>query len=940
MLVPPLVAWASPAGSVVPPSPVNTTPPVISGAAQDGQTLTSTAGSWSSPDPLAYRYQWQRCDSSGAGCANITGATTTSYKLSWADVGHQITVVVSATDKEHQTTRATATSVGPVAAPPPPANTTAPVISGEAQDGQALTVSRGSWSSPDPLAVRYRWQRCDSSGANCGNLGGSSSSYKLGWADVGHQITVAVSATDKENQTAQATVAAVGPVAAPPAPANTTAPMISGADQDGQTLKSTIGSWSSPDPLAFGYQWRRCDSSGAGCTNIIGATSSSYIPTSTDVNDEITVVVSATDKESQATQATASPVGPVVAPPQPANTKLPVISGWAQDGQTLFVANGSWSSPDVLSFGYQWQRCDSSGASCTDITGGNSQTYVLANGDDGSQITVVVSAIDAEHQVTKATATAVGPVTSGPLAGIHKIQHVVIVMQENRSFDSYFGTYPGADGIPGLAGNPGTLPCVPDPLEGGCVRPYHDSDMSNLGGPHGATDMTADVDGGNMDGFVRRAELGMKCGSANPSCSPCTQAVQTSCIGVMGYHNASEIPNYWTYAEHFVLQDHMFESAAAASPSEHQYMVSEWSASCKNAYDPMSCSSSLSGFNPPRNPTPLLAWTDLTNLLYDHTVSWDYYVFPGTQPDCEDPSATTCPPVQQSPQTPGIWNPLPYFTDVHQDNQLSNIQSIGSFYTAARLGDLPAVSWVVPSWQVSDHPAAWLGMGQAYVTGVINAVMESPDWDSTAIFLSWDDWGGFYDHLDPPVVDGSGYGLRVPGLVISPYAKQGYIDHQILSHDSYVKFIEDDFLGGERLDPAVDGRPDPRPGVRETNPVLGDLTADFDFNQSPAPPMILPQYYPPVNTAPPTISGTAQDGQTLTTGTGSWSSTDPLLYTYQWQRCDNSGANCTNITNANFQTYTLTSADVGDQVTVVVSATDREHQTKQTTATPVGPVTA
>jgi phospholipase C len=149
------------------------------------------------------------------------------------------------------------------------------------------------------------------------------------------------------------------------------------------------------------------------------------------------------------------------------------------------------------------------------------------------------------------------------------------------------------------------------------------------------------------------------------------------------------------------------------------------------------------------------------------------------------------------------------------------------------------VSWVVPSGAVSEHPPSPTSAGQAYVTSLVNAVMHSPDWDSTAIFLAWDDWGGFYDHVVPPVVDQNGYGLRVPGLVISPYAKQGYIDHQTLSFDAYVKFIEDDFLNGQRLDPTTDGRPDPRPDVRENAPQLGDITQAFDFTKPPRPPLIL-----------------------------------------------------------------------------------------------------
>ena len=146
---------------------------------------------------------------------------------------------------------------------------------------------------------------------------------------------------------------------------------------------------------------------------------------------------------------------------------------------------------------------------------------------------------------------------------------------------------------------------------------------------------------------------------------------------------------------------------------------------------------------------------------------------------------------------------------------------------------------------MSEHPPALVSAGQTYVTGLINAIMRSPDWDSTAIFLSWDDWGGFYDHVVPPVVDQLGYGLRVPGIVISPYAKRGFIDHQTLSHDAYNKFIEDDFLDGQRLNPTTDGRPDPRPDVRESNPMLGNLTADFNFNQAPRPPLILPVHPAP-----------------------------------------------------------------------------------------------
>jgi Phosphoesterase family len=187
-----------------------------------------------------------------------------------------------------------------------------------------------------------------------------------------------------------------------------------------------------------------------------------------------------------------------------------------------------------------------------------------------------------------------------------------------------------------------------------------------------------------------------------------------------------------------------------------------------------------------------------------------------------------------APRNANIWNPLPWFDTVRQNHQLSNIASLSRIRLAAHPGRLPSVSWVMPAQSVSDHPPALISRSQTYVTNLINTIMRSPNWNSTAIFLTWDDWGGFYDHLRPPTVDAQGYGLRVPGLVISPYARRCCIDHQTLSFDAYLTFIEDDFLGGARIDPTTDGRPDPRPNVRENEPILGDLVRDFDSSRNPA----------------------------------------------------------------------------------------------------------
>jgi phospholipase C len=416
-----------------------------------------------------------------------------------------------------------------------------------------------------------------------------------------------------------------------------------------------------------------------------------------------------------------------------------------------------------------------------------------------------------------------------------RIEHVIVVMQENRSFDHYFGTFPGADGIPMDAAGQPTV-CVPDPKANACVKPYHLTADKNYGGPHGAPGFLTCVDGGAMDGFIRNAETG-KTGCADPNDPACTLG---PLVDVMGYHTEAEIPNYWAYAKNFVLQDHMFQPNASWSYPQHIMMVSGWTATCTSD-SAMACTTNINkdgttGIAGPGNHYP---WTDLTFLLHKARVSWKYYLGQGMDPHCGG-NPTECQPIALDPNVPSIWNPLPDFDDVTADNELGNVTTFDEFYNDVKVGTLPAVSWIVPASNVSEHPTALVSTGQAYVTALINTVMQSTYWSSTVIFLSWDDWGGFYDHVVPPKVDQAGYGIRVPGITISPWVKQaGLVDKQMLSHDAYLKFIEDVFLGGQRLDPRTDGRPDSRPDVRESAAQLGDLMKEFDFGRAPIAPLVL-----------------------------------------------------------------------------------------------------
>ena len=437
-----------------------------------------------------------------------------------------------------------------------------------------------------------------------------------------------------------------------------------------------------------------------------------------------------------------------------------------------------------------------------------------------------------------------------PSAGIMNLDHFVFIVLENRSFDHYFGTYPGADGIPMDANGVPTV-CSPDPEDPGvCHKPYHDTNFTDQGGPHGTDASITDINGGKMDGFVtalRNIGNGCMKHPLDPPCPEATDGPQGQ-PDVMGYHTADEIPIYWMYAQTFAMHDRMFAPTDSWTLPSHLFLISAWSANCTDPMDPMSCESDQKFpgqqyadkgniWTPSAGEPRPYVWAPITWLLYQQGVSWGYYVGEGTciAPPCEKLNGIETAPVQ---------NPLPGFTAVDATGQLDHIRPNKEFKRDALAGNLPSVSWVMPVEDKGEHPPDSIEAGQAYVASIINSVMKGPreQWLRTAIFLTWDDWGGFYDHVKPPVVDENGWGLRVPSLIISPWAKQGFIDHQTLSFDAYLKLIEDRFLGGSRLDPETDGWPDSRPTVREEIERLGDLSKDFDFSQDPIPPLSLNPY--------------------------------------------------------------------------------------------------
>ncbi len=369
-------ACSAATGTVVPLAPANTALPAVSGSAVEGQTLSASTGSWSG-SPTSFAYQWEDCNTAGEACANIAGATSSSYKLSAGDVGHTVRAAVTASNAGGSA-KASSAATGTVV-PLAPANTALPAASGSAVEGQTLSASSGTWAG-SPTSFTYQWEDCDALGEGCLDVNGAtSSSYKLTTSDVGSTVRVVVMASNAGGST-QASSAATALVTPIPPPANTTPPSVTGSAVEGQTLGASSGTWSG-SPTSFAYQWQDCNTVGEACSNIGGATSLTYKLTSSDVGSTVRVLVTASNAGGSA-QARSTATAIVTSALPPANTVLPLVTGSAAEGQTLSATNGTWLG-NPTSFAYQWEDCNTAGEACATILGATSSTYKLVAGDVG-----------------------------------------------------------------------------------------------------------------------------------------------------------------------------------------------------------------------------------------------------------------------------------------------------------------------------------------------------------------------------------------------------------------------------------------------------------------------------------------------------------------------------------------------------------------------------
>jgi len=426
------------------------------------------------------------------------------------------------------------------------------------------------------------------------------------------------------------------------------------------------------------------------------------------------------------------------------------------------------------------------------------------------------------------------------------VKHFIYIIQENITFDHYFGTFPGANGIPK------DLKLSYEPDGEKIYAPFH---LSSTSIPHDLNHswQAAHVayDDGKMDGFIRaewpmalsyywkgplptvdpedilpldddpemvkqdQAQANMGRGRnprrqnqgeaeavaagnlptrhrATPPPGPPPDWVTNT----LSYYDWHEIPNYWEYARRFTLCDAFFSSLAGPSEPNHLYTVAAKSGGLVN--------------NPGRGVAGedgVYTFPTLAELLQNSKHTWRYY------------------DEKKNPKAHSLWNPLPGFKAFAKSPELmSHLVSLSEFYDDAKADRLPEVCWIVPTAADSEHPPADSARGMWHVTELVNAVMQSPAWKDTVIIVTWDDFGGFYDHVVPPQVDKYGYGPRVPALVISPWAKPGVISHVHYDFTSPLKLIEDHF----GLDPLAD-----------RDRAANNMLDCFDFKQKPNAPEVI-----------------------------------------------------------------------------------------------------
>jgi phospholipase C len=402
-----------------------------------------------------------------------------------------------------------------------------------------------------------------------------------------------------------------------------------------------------------------------------------------------------------------------------------------------------------------------------------------------SRAATAVTALVLGVSLLSAPAAGARPTTPTPPPGqahtTTPITHFIFMMQGDRSFDNYFGTYPGADGIPAetcqkrIVTGPAT----------GCVKPFplHGKVPPMLGA--GAEELHKQYDNGAMDGFVAAYQDEGRDGT-----------------NTMGYYDQRDLPTYWDLAARYALFDHFFSSTNDGVRANRSYWVAGKAAP---AGGPQQLNAAYS-----KEPT-------IFDRLQAANISWKFYV------QSYDPNQTFRTNSRTNPTTQPVRVPLLNYARFVDNPALNaHITDMSQYYKDLDAGTLPAVAYVASSGP-SERSARSITSGQKLVSDLVGSLMVSKYWDSSAFLLSYDGSGGWYDHVKPPQVDRNGYGMRVPALLVSPYARRGHIENTVMDYTSALAFIEKNW----QLAP-----------LATRDAAANSIAPAFDFHASPRLPQV------------------------------------------------------------------------------------------------------
>ncbi len=885
---------SDPSGTVAATPPVSTTLPAVAGTPVDGQTLTADHGGFSGTGPMTYDYQWQRCDADGTGCTDIAGATGATYDLVSADVGGAIVVVVTATNAADTATVASA-ATGEVLALAP-ANVSAPTITGDPLDGHTLTADPGTWSGTTPMTYTYAWQRCDTDGSNCAAiLAAGDPTYTLTPDDIGHVITVVVTATNVGGSVPTAAAPTAAAQADPPA--NTVVPAVSGTPQDGSTLTADTGTWTGTSPILYTYEWQRCDADGANCAAIPGATGPAYDLTPADVGHAVAVVVTGTNAGGTDV-ATSLPSSSVAIDP-PASSGTPAATGTPVDGQTLTADPGAWTGTGVIEFTYQWQRCDTAGANCADVPGATGSTYTLGTGDLGSTVRVVVTGDNGEQ--TSIPSAAVGPAAPLPPAstGVPVISGTVGAGHTVSAGD---GTWDGSlpltftyqwERCDAAGGNCADI--------AGATGSSYDLVAADVGHAIRVA-VTASNSAGDDDAVSAPTAPTLPSPPVNttqppaPTGTPVDGGTLTAGDGAWTGDGPITFTHQWQRCadDGTACTDISGATADTYSPTgadvDHVIVVVVTATNPGGSSTRTSAPTAGPVAAPPVNTVP----PSVTGTPADGgTLTADPGTWTGTGPLTHeyqwqrcDADGTNCADIPGA--TAGTYSPTA--ADVgHPIVVVVTTTNSGASTTQASEPSEPTLP--APPVNTTQPPAP---TGTAVDGGALTA--DTGAW-------SGDGPIGYTYQWQRCDADGTNC-TDISGATDDTYSPAGAdVGHAIV--------VE----------------------VTATNPGGSSTQASAPTGSPIA-------AAPPANTTAPSITGTPADGGTLTADPGTWTGTLPIDYSYQWQRCDADGTNCTDIAGAADHTYSPTAADIGSAITVVVTAANAVTEVSEPAATATGPVVA